>query len=62
MVHGPLEARSTMDLSAAWTTPELGSSPARVGCGEGRTVKPARRSPGLVRRRDGRAAMANRWQ
>jgi hypothetical protein len=41
------------------TAPELGSSPARVGCGEGRTVKPARRSPGLARRRGGRAAMAS---
>jgi hypothetical protein len=68
--HGPLGSvdwwppdRGGM-LAGAWssTTPELGSSPARVGCGEGRTVKPARRSPGLVRRRDGRAAMANRWQ
>jgi hypothetical protein len=44
------------------TAPELGSSPARVRCGEGRTVKPARRSPGLVRRLGGRAATANRWR
>jgi hypothetical protein len=45
------------------TAPELGSSPARVRCGEGRTVKPARRSPGLVRQRGGRAAMASRrWE
>jgi hypothetical protein len=43
------------------TAPELGSSPARVGCGEGRTVKPARCSPGLARRRGGRAATASRW-
>jgi hypothetical protein len=43
-----------------WTAPELGSSPARVGCGEGRMVKPAQRSPGLVRRRGGRAATASR--
>jgi hypothetical protein len=42
------------------TALELGSSPARVGCGEGRMVKPVRRSPGLVRRRGGRAATANR--
>jgi hypothetical protein len=39
---------------------ELESSPVRVGCGEGRTVEPARRSPRLVRRRGGRATMANR--
>jgi hypothetical protein len=32
----------------------------RVGREEGRTVKPARRSPGLDRRHDGRATMANR--
>jgi hypothetical protein len=44
------------------TAPELGSSPARVGCGEGRTVKPARRSPRLVRWRGGRAATANWWR
>jgi hypothetical protein len=44
------------------TAPELESSPARVGCGEGRTVKPARRSPGLARRRGGRAATASRWR
>jgi hypothetical protein len=58
----PLERGGT--LTGAWspTAPELGSSPTRVGCGEGRTVKSARRSPGLVRRRDGRAVMANwRW-
>jgi hypothetical protein len=62
--HGPL---SDVDwgppeqggmLIGAWSliAPELGS----VRCGEGRTVKPTRRSPGLVRRRDGRAATANR--
>jgi hypothetical protein len=67
--HGPLgdtdwrpPERGGM-LAGAWSpiAPELESSPARVGCGEGRTVKPARRSPGLVRRRDGRVAMANQW-
>jgi hypothetical protein len=42
------------------TASELESSPARVGCGEGRTVKPVRCSPGLARRRGGRAAMASR--
>jgi hypothetical protein len=42
------------------TAPELGSSPARVGCGEGRTVKPAWRSPGLVRWRGHRAATTSR--
>jgi hypothetical protein len=42
------------------TAPELGSSPVRIGCGEGRTVKPARCSPGLARRRGGWAAMASR--
>jgi hypothetical protein len=49
-------------LAGAWslTSPELGSSPARVGHEEGRMVKPARRSPGLDMRRDGRATMANR--
>jgi hypothetical protein len=51
-------------LTGAWslTAPELGRSSVRVGCGEGRTVKPVRRSPELVRRRDGWAALANRWQ
>jgi hypothetical protein len=38
---------------------ELESSPARVGCGEGRTVKPTRCSPGLARRCGGRAATAS---
>jgi hypothetical protein len=42
------------------TAPELESSPARVGCGEGRTVKPARCSPGLARRRGGWAATVSR--
>jgi hypothetical protein len=42
------------------TTPELGSSSVRVGCGEGSTVKPVRRSPGLIRRRSGQAATASR--
>jgi hypothetical protein len=56
----PLERGGT--LTEAWspTASELGSSPARVGCGEGRTVKPARCSPGLVRRCDSRAATTNR--
>jgi hypothetical protein len=45
------------------TAPELESSPVRVGCGEGRMVKPVRRSPGLARRRGGRAATASqRWE
>jgi hypothetical protein len=42
------------------TAPELGSSPVRVGCGEGRMVRLARRSPGLARRCGGRAATASR--
>jgi hypothetical protein len=66
--HGPLSGMNYRPpeqggtLARAWspTAPELESSPARVRCGEGTTVKPARRSPGLVRRRDGRAATANR--
>jgi hypothetical protein len=66
--HGPLSGVDWRPLergnmfAGAWspTAPELGSSPARVGSGEGRTVKLARCSPGLIRRRDGRAAMANR--
>jgi hypothetical protein len=52
-------------LAGAWsrTAPELGNSPARVRCGEGRTVKPARRSPGLARWHGGRAAMVSRrWE
>jgi hypothetical protein len=65
--HGPLsgadqrppERGSTLAGGRSRTTPELDSSPARVGCGEGRTVKPARRSPGLARRRGGRAATAS---
>jgi hypothetical protein len=67
--HGPIGGtdRRTPErggrLTGVWsrTAPELGSSSARVECGEGRTVKPARRSPGLVRRRGGRAATAYRW-
>jgi hypothetical protein len=65
--HGPLggvdwrppERGGT--LTEAWspTALTLKSSPGRVGCGEGRTVKPARRSPGLIRLRDDRAATAN---
>jgi hypothetical protein len=42
------------------TAPELESSPARVGRGEGRRVKLARRSPGLARRCGGRATAASR--
>jgi hypothetical protein len=42
------------------TAPELESSPARVGCGEGRRVKLARHSPGLARRCGGRATTASR--
>jgi hypothetical protein len=42
------------------TAPELGSLSAMVRGGEGRTAKPARRSPGLARRRGGRAATASR--
>jgi hypothetical protein len=68
--HGPLsgadrrppERGGMLAEVRSWTAPKLGSSPARVGCGEGRTVKPARRSPGLARRRRGRAATARRWQ
>jgi hypothetical protein len=58
----PLEQGGMLAGARSRTAPELGSSPARVGCGEGRTVKPARRSPGLVRRRGGRATTANRWR
>jgi hypothetical protein len=66
--HGPLDGadrrppeRGGMP-TGVWsrTAPELGSSPARVRCGEGRTVKPAWHSPGLARRRGGRAATASR--
>jgi hypothetical protein len=61
-------ARTGGHRSEAACSPEVGlgpllsseARPARVGCGEGRTVKPARRSPGLARRRGGRAAMASR--
>jgi hypothetical protein len=56
----PLERGGMLAGARSRTTPELGSSPARVGCGEGRTVKPARRSPGLVRWCGGWAATANR--
>jgi hypothetical protein len=66
--HGPLggadqrapDRGSMLAGVRSQTTPELGSSPVRVGCGEGRTVKPTRRSPGLVRRRGGRAVTASR--
>jgi hypothetical protein len=69
--HGPLggvdrkppERGGMLTGVRSQTAPELGSSSVRVGCGEGRTVKPARRSPGLARRRGGRAAMASRrWE
>jgi hypothetical protein len=66
--HGPLdgadrrppERGSTLTGVRSRIAPELGSLPARVGCGEGRTVKPVRRSPGLARRRGGWAATASR--
>jgi hypothetical protein len=66
--HGPLGGADWRPLerggmlTGAWspTAFELRSSPTRVGCGEGRTVKPVWRSPELVRRCDGRAATANR--
>jgi hypothetical protein len=66
--HGPLggadrrppERGGTLAGVQSRTAPELDSSSVRVGCGEGRTVKPARRSPGLARRRGGRAATASR--
>jgi hypothetical protein len=50
-----------------WRPPERGGTLAgarvRVGREEGRTVKPAQRSPGLDRRHVGRATTANRrWQ
>jgi hypothetical protein len=65
--HGPLDSadrrppeRGGMLAEVrARTAPELGSSPASVGCGEGRTVKPARRSLGLARRCGGRAMTAS---
>jgi hypothetical protein len=48
-------------LTGGWppTAPEHGSSPAMVRCGEGRTAKLARCSPGLERRHDGWATTAN---
>jgi hypothetical protein len=54
----PLERGGT--LARAWspTTPELGSSPARVRREEGKTVKPARRSPGSI----GGVMAEQRWQ
>jgi hypothetical protein len=68
--HGPLgsadrrppERGGMLARVQSRTAPELRSSPVRVGCGEGRRVKPARRSPGLVRRRGGWAATASRWR
>jgi hypothetical protein len=67
--HGPLggadrrppERGGTFAGVRSRTAPELESSPVRVECGEGRTVKPARRSPGLARRCGDRAATASRW-
>jgi hypothetical protein len=64
--HGPLggmdrrppERGGTLAGVRSWTAPDLESSPVRVGCGEGRTVKPVRRPPGLARRCGGRAATA----
>jgi hypothetical protein len=56
----PPERGGMLTGARSRTAPELGSSPARVGCGEGRTMKLARRSPGLVRPHGGRAATANR--
>jgi hypothetical protein len=66
--HGPLsgtdrrppERGGMLAEVRSRTAPELGSSPVRVRCGEGRTVKPARRSPRLVRRCGGWAATASR--
>jgi hypothetical protein len=48
-------------LIEAWppTALELGSSSAKVGRGEGWTVKPVRQSPRLERRCDGQATMTN---
>jgi hypothetical protein len=48
-------------LIGGWppVAPGLGSSPARVEHGEGRTAKAARRSPGLETRRDGQVTLAN---
>jgi hypothetical protein len=68
--HGPLggadwrppERGGMLAGVRSQTAPELRSSPARVGCGEGRAVKPARRSPGLARRRGGRAVTTSRWR
>jgi hypothetical protein len=69
--HGPLGGANRRPperggmLAEDWsrTAPELGSSPASVGCGEGRTVKPVWRTLGLVRRRGGQAATASqRWE
>jgi hypothetical protein len=66
--HGPLggadrrspEQGGMLAGVSSRTAPELGSSPARVGCGVGRTVKPARRSPRLASWRGGQAATASR--
>jgi hypothetical protein len=68
--HGPLggadrrppERGGTFAGVRSRTAPKLESSPARVGCGEGRTVKPTRRSPVLPRWCGGRAATASRWR
>jgi hypothetical protein len=56
----PLMRGGTLAGVRSRTAPELDSSPVRVGCGEGRMVKLARRSPGLARRCGGRAARASR--
>jgi hypothetical protein len=58
----PLERGGMLTGVRSRTAPELGSSLARVGCGEGRTVKSAWRSPRLARRRGGRAATASQWR
>jgi hypothetical protein len=58
----PLERGGT--IARAWTptAPKLGSSPTRVRPEEGRTVKLARRSPGLDKWCDSRATTTNqRW-
>jgi hypothetical protein len=51
-------------LAGAWSpaAPKLRSLSARVRRREGRTVKPARRSPRLERRRDGWAMTANQFR
>jgi hypothetical protein len=66
--HGPLggadrrprERGGALAGVRSRTAPELESSPARVGRGEGRMVRRARHSPGLARRCGGRATTASR--